>query len=54
MKNELESNEYFKDLTKVPSVEQLNSWESEISKAEEQRSKDPKAMDVMKTRIPKG
>ncbi|KAF8810584.1 hypothetical protein BYT27DRAFT_7280526, partial [Phlegmacium glaucopus] len=44
-------NEYFKDLTKVPSVEQLNSWESEISKAEEQRSKDPKAMDVMKTRI---
>ncbi|KAF8802880.1 hypothetical protein BYT27DRAFT_7305988 [Phlegmacium glaucopus] len=53
MKNELESAEYFKDLTKVPSLEQLNSWESEISKAEEQRSKDPKAMDVMKTRIPK-
>jgi len=54
IKNELESRNYFDELSTVPTREQLTLWEKEISKAEEQRTNRPAAMDVMAPRIPRG
>ncbi len=54
IKNELESRNYFDELSTVPTREQLTLWEKEISKAEEQRTNRPAAMDVMAPCIPRG
>lgn len=54
IKNELESSDYFAELSTVPTNEQLAIWEVEISAAEELRTNRPEAMDVMAPRIPKG
>jgi hypothetical protein len=54
IKNELESRNYFDELSTVPTAQQLTLWEKEISKAEETRTNRPQDMDVMAPRIPKG
>jgi hypothetical protein len=54
IKSEVDSREYFEDLSTVPTDEQKKLWEAEISKAEELRTNKPEAMDVMAPRIPKG
>jgi hypothetical protein len=52
--NELESRIYFKDLSTVPTAEEMQKWETEISEAEIMRTRHPEAMDVMAPQIPKG
>lgn len=52
--NELESRVYFEDLSAVPTAEEIEIWDTEISEAEEKRTRQPEAMDVMASRIPKG
>jgi hypothetical protein len=52
--NESESREYFQDLSSVPTSEEIEKWEAEISEAEIKRTSRPEAMDVMAPRIPKG
>jgi len=54
IKNELESWDYFDELSTVPTAQQLALWEKEISMAEESQTNRPKAMDIMAPRIPKG
>jgi hypothetical protein len=49
-----ESQNYFDDLSEIPSQEQLTQWETEISKAEAARTNKPEVMDVMGPKIPKG
>jgi hypothetical protein len=38
----------------VPTAEEMQQWEAEISRAETMRTRQPEAMDVMAPRIPKG
>jgi hypothetical protein len=52
--NELESKDYFEDLSAVPTTDEIEKWEAEISEAEKKRTNQPEAMDVMAPRIPKG
>lgn len=52
--NELESRDYFEDLSAVPTAEEIEKWDAEISEAEIKRTSQPEAMDVMACRIPKG
>ena len=54
IKSELESRNYFDELSEVPTGVQLKLWEKEISEAEELCTNWPAAMDVMAPRIPKG
>ena len=54
IKSELESRNYFNELSEVPTGVQLKLWEKEISEAKELRTNRPAAMDVMAPRIPKG
>ena len=54
IKSELDSREYFEDLSTVPTAQQIKLWDTEISKAEELRTNQPDTMDVMAPRIPKG
>jgi hypothetical protein len=49
-----QSQNYFEDLSEVPSAEQLMEWEREISRAEAAHTNKPEAMDIMAPRIPKG
>lgn len=51
---ELESREYFEELSAVPTTEEIKTWDAEISEAERKRTSQPEAMDVMAPRIPKG
>ncbi|KAF8801187.1 hypothetical protein BYT27DRAFT_7216293 [Phlegmacium glaucopus] len=53
IKNELESAEYFKDLSRVPTHEQLALWEAENLDAEVRRTEWPAVMNVMSSRINK-
>jgi hypothetical protein len=50
----LESRDYFEELSAVPTAEEIEIWDAEISEAEEKRTSQPEAMDVMASRIPKG
>ena len=52
--NELESKDYFEDLSAVPTTDEREKWDAEISEAEKKRTNQPEAMDVMAPRIPKG
>lgn len=52
--NESESRVYFEDLSTVPTAEEMQQWEAEISRAKIMRTRQPEAMDVMAPRIPKG
>ena len=52
--NELESKDYFEDLSAVPTTDEIEKWDAEISEAEKKRTNQPEAMDVMAPRIPKG
>ena len=52
--NELESRDYFEDLSAVPTVGEIEKWDAEISEAEKKCTSQPEAMDVMAPRIPKG
>jgi hypothetical protein len=54
IKNKLESQDYFEELSAVPTPQQLALWEREISVAEAKRTNRPEAMDIMAPRIPKG
>lgn len=54
IQNEVESRHYFEDLSTVPTAEQIKLWDEEISVAEELRTNQPEAMDVMAPRIEKG
>jgi hypothetical protein len=54
LKSELDSQEYFEDLSTVPTAEQMQQWDQDISKAEELRTNNPEQMDIMAPRIPKG
>lgn len=54
IKSELDSREYFEDLSTVPTDHQIKQWDTEISEAEEMRTNQPDAMDVMAPRISKG
>lgn len=54
IKNNLESRDYFEELSTVPTPQQLALWEREISVAEVDRTNQPDAMDIMAPRIPKG
>jgi hypothetical protein len=38
----------------VPTAEEMEIWETEISEAEKKRTSQPEVMDVMAPRIPKG
>jgi hypothetical protein len=51
---ESENRDYFDELNAVPTAEEIGMWEAEISEAEEKRTSQPDAMDVMACRIPKG
>jgi hypothetical protein len=52
--NELESRDYFEELSTVPTAEEIKLWDMEISEAEKKRTSQPEAMDIMAPRIPKG
>ena len=54
IKNNLESCDYFEELSTVPTPQQLALWEREISVAEVDRTNRPDAMDIMAPHIPKG
>lgn len=54
IKSEMDSREYFEDLSTVPTADQIKLWDAEISEAEKLRTNQPSAMDVMAPRIPKG
>lgn len=54
IKNVQESQNYFDDLSKIPTAEQLTCWEMEISQAEAAHTNKPEVMDVMAPKIPKG
>lgn len=54
IKNIVESQNYFDDLSEVPTAEQLRVWETEISTAEAAHTTKPEVMDIMAPRIPKG
>ena len=45
---------YFGELSTVPSAEEMELWDAEISEAEGKRTGQPEAMDVMAPRILKG
>lgn len=51
---ESESRDYFDELNTVPTAEEIEMCEADISEAEEKRTSNPEAMDVMAPRIPKG
>lgn len=51
---ESESRDYFDELNTVPTAEEIEMWEADISEAEEKHTSNPEAMDVMAPRIPKG
>jgi hypothetical protein len=52
--NQLESKDYFEDLSAVLTTDEIEKWDAEISEAEKKRTNQPEAMDVMAPRIPKG
>jgi hypothetical protein len=54
IKSEVDSRDYFDDISIAPTAQQKKLWEAEISEAEELRTNRPDAMDVMAPRIPKG
>jgi hypothetical protein len=51
---ELESRDYFEELSAVPTAKEIEIWDAEILEAENKRTNQPEAMDVMASRIPKG
>ena len=54
VQNLQESQEYFVELTEVPTRAQVAKWEEEIYIAESKISVDPEAMDIMEPKVPKG
>jgi len=49
-----DSREYFEELSASATTPLLEKWEAQISKAEDDRLLNPKAMDIMAAQVPKG